>query len=408
MARIQGYCAPPTLAFFTLVLSLFSLVRTVRAALPTLGDINTLFILGDSYSATGFDPSKGYDQWAQWPDTFGSGPSWSMYMANSTRVPSALFDRTFSLAQGGTPLSPERSWPNFPKDGMKAEVDRWEKFFVNASTEGKGARPVWTGGRTLFVIWFGVNDFEIAGKMGNLELPVTDGTFVRLQEQVKRLYDLGARNFLFPNLSQFHRSPNIRMQSTPDFDAPAAYEAGYLRWNEKLKETAAELPLTLPDANVQVWDTWSWFGRVLDNAEDLGFKNSSTWCSAYSQLKWTYADSFDQEKSECGVRLSEYFWADQAHPTYAVHKYLADSFIETLSNPQDTLVIEFDPTRLLNPERRLGRRSAVATLDDRNRHPSAPSLRHQHLPCHSRRMRRVPKRWDVSWTAVDPETVGQA
>ncbi|PRQ70486.1 hypothetical protein AAT19DRAFT_11235 [Rhodotorula toruloides] len=406
MARTRGSSAPPTLAFLLLVLSLLSLVRPVRSALPPLGDINTLFVLGDSYSATGFDPSKGYDQWAQSPDTFGSGRSWSMYIANSTRVPSALYDRTFSLAEGGTPLSPDRSWPNFPKDGIKAEVDRFEEYFVNASTEGQGARPVWTGNRTLFVIWFGVNDFEIAGKMENLALPVTDGTFDRLREQVTRLYDLGARNFLFPTLSHFHRTPTIRSQATPDFDAPAEYEAVYLRWNEKLKETAADLPLTLPDANVQVWDAWSWFGRVLDNAEEFGFKNSSSWCSAYSHLKWNYADVPDQDKPECGVRLSQYFWTDAAHPTYAVHKYLADSLIETLSNPQDTLVIEFDPTRLLNPEKRLGRRHSALSSRDSTSFPS-PS-HHQHLPRHPRRMRRVPKRWDVSWTAVDPETVGRA
>lgn len=84
----------------------------------------------------------------------------------------------------------------------------------------------------------------------------------------------------------------------------------------------ADFPLTLPDANVQVWDAWSWFGQMLDNAEAFGFKNSSTcvvrsihssrerrlirlcsWCSAYSHLKWNYADVPDQDKPECGVRV---------------------------------------------------------------------------------------------------------
>jgi hypothetical protein len=66
------------------------------------------------------------------------------------------------------------------------------------------------------------------------------------------------------------------MQSTPDFDAPAEYETVYLRWNEMLKAAAADLPSSLPEANVQVWDAWSWFGGVLDQAEAFGFTNSST------------------------------------------------------------------------------------------------------------------------------------
>lgn len=230
MVHSRGNFAHYTLASLTFVFCLLSLFDTARCALPPLGDINTLcvppfrlmktvsrtnarprrFVLGDSYSATGFDPSKGYDQWAQAPDTFSSGRSWSMYIANSTRVPSALYDRTFSLAEGGRPLSPDHYFPGYPKGGMSAEVDLWEKYFVNASTEGKGARPVWTGDRTLFgacepltildgadayrrtaVIWFGVNDFEIAGRLGDLTLPLTDGSFDRLRDQLTRLYNLG-------------------------------------------------------------------------------------------------------------------------------------------------------------------------------------------------------------------------
>jgi hypothetical protein len=79
--------------------------------------------------------------------------------------------------------------------------------------------------------------------------------------------------------------------------------------------------------------------------------------------------------------------------------------LQTLSNPQDELVIEFDPMRLLSPEKRLVRRSA-ASLNTRNHTP--PSAHHQHVPRHARKMQRIPKRWDVSWTAVDPDAVGKA
>lgn len=100
-----------------------------------------------------------------------------MFIANSTRVPSALYDRTFSLAEGGTPLSPDRSWPNFPKDGVKAEVDRFAEYFVNASTEGKGARPVWTGDRTLF----GALSFPHAPEEPWLTVPERRSNLVRRQ-----------------------------------------------------------------------------------------------------------------------------------------------------------------------------------------------------------------------------------
>lgn len=72
-----------------------------------------------------------------------------MYFANNTISP-ALFNRTFSFARGGATTSPDRVYPTYPNISTGSQVDSWEGWFVNATTEGKKARPVWDGRKTLF------------------------------------------------------------------------------------------------------------------------------------------------------------------------------------------------------------------------------------------------------------------
>ncbi|BGP27929.1 hypothetical protein JCM10295v2_006916 [Rhodotorula toruloides] len=255
-----------------------------------------------------------------------------MYFANTTVSP-ALFNRTYSFARSGATASPERVFSTYPNISMGSEVDSWQGWFVNAATQGKKARPVWDGGKTLFVVSFGLNDLVIAMKSGLPLSTVLEPTFAEIMNQTTRLYSSGARQFLFQLIPAFQHSPEAQHSFPNVKNAPALVESNARLWNARVKVFAGQVTSTLEGSEVGVWDSFGFWEELLSHPQTFGFRNSTDDCPMYAPLKWKRGQSLDVSKKACGIPLRDYVWLDRAHPTFTVHKLIAESLVEVLSHP---------------------------------------------------------------------------
>lgn len=80
-------------------------------------------------------------------------------------------------------------------------------------------------------------------------------------------------------------------------------------WNEALNRHYLQFQEQYSDIAAQIYDTSKVFNEVLDNPEKYGFTNATAVC----------------DEGDC-------IWYDKSHPTYAMHKILAEDLEKFLRN----------------------------------------------------------------------------
>uniref|UniRef100_A0A8H7XSY8 Uncharacterized protein n=1 Tax=Psilocybe cubensis TaxID=181762 RepID=A0A8H7XSY8_PSICU len=116
----------------------------------------------------------------------------------------------------------------------------------------------------------------------------------------QKLYDVGARNFLFIDVPPIHRSPAIPKQEENE---SASY---YQVWNTTLRTAIDEFSRNHDDASVFLFSSYEIFENVLDKPKDFGIK--------------------PKEVRKAGGQV----WVDYLHPTSKVHDILASSLANFL------------------------------------------------------------------------------
>ncbi|GAA6003329.1 SGNH/GDSL hydrolase family protein [Rhodotorula paludigena] len=297
------------------------------------------FAFGDSYSQNGYDPASGYKPQEQKRSTSAGGLSWPDYLAQLDEAPATLRDRVFDFGKGGATIGGDRELVGYPNVSFADEIDKFEAWFVKASTEGENARPTWDGESTLFTVWFGINDIEITWKRGEEFPPLLESTFDQLSTGMERLYALGARHFLMPLLPPYHRSPLLLRVFSAVPGANDTFYDNFVAWNDRMKRFVGDFAESKPEASVAMWDTWTEFDKILDAPGDFGFANSTNWCDSYSKYLWAVDLPEMSEIQNCGYSMDEYFWFDTSHPTTRVHSLIATAFASllgsSLASPSD-------------------------------------------------------------------------
>ena len=175
----------------------------------------------------------------------------------------------------------------------------------------------------LYIVWSGGNDY-LRG-FGAEPAQVIDD----LEESINSLYDLGARNFLIPNIPDLGIIPRVQEPPNLLFDlftaSPSQFTNLTEQHNAALEATLDDLSNNLNDINLIPLDVYSLYNDMLANPEEFGLTNTSD----------SYLDS-----PNLGTRNNpdEYLFWDQVHPTAAVHEIFAESALELL-NAQDNLFI---------------------------------------------------------------------
>lgn len=270
-----------------------------------------MFAFGDSYSASDWKVEKGILSTDKGKTT-SNGMNWVQYLTRKFNATDVLLR---NLAHNGASIDNDLIAVTDHETGVAQQVAKFEEYLTPPPDE-----LPWEGSNTLFSIWVGINDCDLSherlnqAKWHRKEFKV----WTSLQE---RLYDAGARHFLF-------------MTVPPTYSSPLFFGRWTLRnaikdYNQQLRSNAIVFQREHPDAVVLFYDAHKTFGRILDNAWQEGFKNTTEACPAY--MRGT--PSLTTLYKECVNPVNEYIWLDKLHPTAGVHQLIAKGVKRFLDHP---------------------------------------------------------------------------
>ncbi|VUC23975.1 unnamed protein product [Clonostachys rosea] len=165
--------------------------------------------------------------------------------------------------------------------------------------------------KTLVAIWIGINDVGDAAKLDvNLEEYYDAIIEAMLSQSVEWLYEASFQNFLFLNIPPRDRSPSYIGKD--EQQQAAKNQARW--WNERLSIRVPEFAKSHPSAKVMMYDTNTFFTKVLDEPEKYGFLNTTGLCAGANT-----EDVLDHPEFYGCTPLSTYFWLNSGH----IHKVMA-------------------------------------------------------------------------------------
>ncbi|THU87264.1 hypothetical protein K435DRAFT_761949 [Dendrothele bispora CBS 962.96] len=280
-----------------------SKVLQVTSSWPGISGLKKLMIFGDSYSSVGYTAGRGSHPSASNPlgvpfpgraDSMwneADTPNWVGHFITKYASP-PRFDPSkqkqaedfsnapllvYDFAIGGQTVN-----------GVEGQIE--DRFLPTIAKKPEWAP--WTANESLFVIWIGINDCAYS--------KTHKDNIARLFGLQEKLYEAGARNFLFFDVPPIHRCPGV-----PAGRENAASES-YLNWNTNLRSALDSFAGSHSDATVLLFSSFGVFSHLLDNPEEYGFKAR--------ELRQEYG----------GI------WNDYLHPTSRVHDIVAARLTEFL------------------------------------------------------------------------------
>ncbi|KAJ6592487.1 hypothetical protein B0H19DRAFT_1204800 [Mycena capillaripes] len=279
-----------------------------------------LFIFGDSYTSTGFDLSNGVDS-VDPGQTSSNGPNWVQVLDDTYNVAGT---KIFNMAFPGVTIDAGLVAPHLPTTLSMA--DQVAQFNDILAPKPIGAQ--WNSSNALFAVWIGINDCIKSFNLTSTTQPAFNEilmarlTTLLILEQVEEFYSSGARSFLFLTVPPISRTPRFLAQGSIVAEGLAPHIADY---NTQLSNTMSVFEESHENFEATVFDSQPIFNTLLDNAEPLGFFNSTGYCGAY--LNGTSSRS--TEIPPCSV-VSTYFWLNDLHPMFTVHEILVHALATVL------------------------------------------------------------------------------
>lgn len=133
------------------------------------------------------------------------------------------------------------------------------------------------------------------------------------------LYASGARKFLFLGVPPTDRTPLMRSFGP---NATEMVAANVDRWNFALSTYVHDvLTQTFPEAKYVLFDTVPFFNALLDDGFNYCFTETAGACPDYIPQRNNPLVNLPS----CPWPFAQYFWADDYHPTWRVHQYLAQA-----------------------------------------------------------------------------------
>jgi len=185
---------------------------------------------------------------------------------------------SYNLASGGATTDANLVTPFAPT--VLSFVDQVNLF--NATLASKPSYAPWTAADTLFGVWIGVNDVGNAwykAEWPTLSVQIIDQYF----NQVQRLYNLGARKFVFLNVPPINRAPS---NLGSDEWSQTTLKAAIQTYNNLIVARTALFNAANAGAQAQAIDIFTKFDLVLDNPTVYGAANSSCWNADGKTCLW--------------------------------------------------------------------------------------------------------------------------
>ncbi|GMN51624.1 hypothetical protein TIFTF001_020772 [Ficus carica] len=179
--------------------------------------------------------------------------------------------------------------------------------------------------KSIFLIVTGSND--IFSYFGSDDLPnkSTPLQYVNLMSltlkgQIKRLYNLGARKFVFVGVGVIGCIPSERNKNKGE-QCNEELNHWPVKYNEALKSMLRNLKFELKGINYSYFDGYAVMQNVIQKPSVYGFSEVKAACCGLGKLK---ADIPCLPFSTyCSNRSSHLFW-DRSHPTEAAHRIYVD------------------------------------------------------------------------------------
>jgi len=241
--------------------------------------------------------------------------------------------QTYNMGWGGATVDSDLLAPYEPSvHSLKQQIST---DFVNGYTgvsPGAPSAPDWTAANSIFAIWIGINDVQQTyNRTDDARAAMNTKIFNVYTAQVNRLYDAGARNFVFINVPPVDRAPVTKARGQT---AVTEDKAAIAVWNGLVRGLALKLKQAHSfQVNAWIYDSNSVFSQVLDNPKSYEqtsiILNTTNYCAAYAGG----TPAMDTFIKGCGVGVHKYFWLNQLHPTYHIHDVVAQGISNMLKGP---------------------------------------------------------------------------
>lgn len=272
---------------------------------PTSGGPNFWFSFGDSYTQTGFNPSSSLPNTRNpignpnYPgNTAVGGENWIDY--DTTKYNKSLV-YTYNFAFGGATI--DRNLVAPVSSGILTLTDQVNQFLNGFAS--KPASTPWTSSNAVFSIWIGINDLGNSYWNGNVPAGSSLDNLLNAEfSLVQKLYNAGARNFLFINVPPTDRSPLFLGQST---SGRATLNSAISGFNSRLATKAFQFKSSNSGVTTYLYDSNAGFTKILNSPSQYGFVDATSYGNSGS------------------------FWGNNYHPSSAAHKYFAQDVAGLLS-----------------------------------------------------------------------------
>jgi phospholipase/lecithinase/hemolysin len=248
-------------------------------------NVKQLFIFGDSYTQTGFDPKGAQPNPSNplgnppYPGyTSSNGPNWVDFLT-TTYNQSAIY--TYNLAYGGATVDSALVAPYQPT--VISMINQVQTQYLPIYGSHPASAP-WTAESSLFAFWIGINDVGNSWWLNNVTL--YDTIFAEYSGLLDQIYATGARNFLFLNVPPVNLSPLILTQN--DNGYAAEYEGKTIAdWNARVVAMSNAFKANHTGVTTFVYDTNALFSKVIQDPKSVeqtsGYKNVTGFCAAYQK-----------------------------------------------------------------------------------------------------------------------------
>ncbi|KAE8154434.1 hypothetical protein BDV25DRAFT_147694 [Aspergillus avenaceus] len=301
-----------------------SLKSRVSSHWPGFDGLKTLFVFGDSYSRTGFDPTAEEQPSSSNPlgnpeypgRTSANGPNWVDLLTVKHNASQLL---TYNFGASGATLD-----TSIVDNGMDVIREIEELFLPNYGDNG-----TFEADSSLFAIWIGINDITNSYLTQNDS--IHPAIFDSYRYRVDQLYDAGVRNFLLLNVPPLERAPRTTQSSASETRIPIERNAT-ADWNSRTKTLQTRIQYLHSDATVFLYDAYTLFDEVIDNPSKYEqtsvYKNTTSHCEAYKNG----TPEIDTKWDNCTYAADEYLWINNLHPTSPIHDLLAEQVAALLAS----------------------------------------------------------------------------
>jgi phospholipase/lecithinase/hemolysin len=278
---------------------------------------------GDSLSDTGNGYRISYHTWPPVPPFnsnggYSDGPLWDQILTQKFLYQAALQDFSYGcattdslLVQGtmgyNTNLNGNYSIRNSTKPpGVLQQIDDYINSTINTTIDFD---------QTLYVIWIGINNYYYDPTLTPLQ------TVESIIECINQLIFFGSTNLVVINQPPFDRFPAYRTEITN------TTKVLYLMHNEILAEKINETYFSLyTRLNIRLFDIYTFISNIMDNYINYGFENLD--------------NCWDTESSSTVIinckNITRRMFADEFHPTSALHMLIAKQFYLALGGSNST------------------------------------------------------------------------